>query len=79
MSLEIEHLVTDDVVHTPANETAMLLRRIKPVTAIITAILKTGRLLHWDDVLLLAAIKIILQHQVNVLRAREQEKKELIC
>ena len=29
--------------------------------------------------LLFAAIEIILQHQVNVLRAREQEKKKLIC
>ena len=88
MSLGLKYLITEDVARAPANEAAILLRAIKPVTATIPAVLKNDRLLEWDHTLLLAAIKTIFQHQVNALRARKKDKladkldddkKELMC
>ena len=88
LSLGLKYLITDDVARAPANETAILLRAIKPVTATMTAVLKNDRLLDWDHMLVLNAIQSMLEHQIDALRARKKHKladkldddrKELMC
>ena len=88
LSLGLKYLITDDIARAPANETAILLRAIKPVTATMTAVLKNDRLLEWDHILALNAIQAILEHQIDALRTRkkiklanklDEDRKNLMC
>ena len=88
LSLGLKYLITDNIARAASNESAIVLRSIKPVTATINNILKNNRLLDWDHPLLLAAIKAIFEHQINLLKSRRKEKlaqklesdaKALIC
>ena len=74
LTLGIKYLTTDNIARAGPNETAVLLRAVKPVTATITMILKNEKLLDWDHPLLLAAIKAILDHQINTLLSRKKYK-----
>ena len=74
LSLGLKYLITDNIARAASNESAILLRSIKPVTATMPNVLKNDRLLDWDHPLILAAIKAILEHHINSLRSRKKEK-----
>ena len=74
LTLGIKYLITDNIARAGPNETAILLRAIKPVTATVTAVLKNEKLLDWDHPLLLAAIKAVSDHQIDSLKSRKKYK-----
>ena len=74
LALGLKYLTTDNIARASSNESAILLRTIKPVSATLNTVLKNDKLLEWDHPLLSASVKAVLVHQINLLKTKRKNK-----
>lgn len=63
LALGLKYLTTESAARAATYEQAILLRAIRPNSTTLPQILKNDKLLNWDTILVLNAVKRMFQHQ----------------
>ena len=74
LALGLKYLSTDNIARASSNESAILLRAIKPNSTTLNMVLKNDKLLEWDHPLILVSVKAVLIHQINLLKTKRKNK-----
>ena len=75
LALGLKYLTTESAARAASYEQAILLRAIRPNNTTLPQILKNDKLIKWDDMLVLNAVKKLFSHQVKHLRYHKLKDK----